>query len=108
MGNANGKFNATTVSLYNALTSYSSARTNHRRLQLRTNRDTSSDGLSHMRSPTTDLPSTPAPNLTAMRLQFTPYADTLKLATPSPDRSQKSNILQEETRCFIGNYRVQA
>eukprot|EP00978_Attheya_sp_CCMP212_P008267 scaffold19359_cov26-Attheya_sp.AAC.1 len=109
MGNANGKFDATTVSLYNRLDliqqrTFESKKTAAKVLtnrsskalflvksgfdkKFRTKRDTSSDGLSHVRSPDTDIPSTPAPNRTSTRLQFTPYSDsTPKLATPSPDK----------------------
>eukprot|EP00978_Attheya_sp_CCMP212_P000820 scaffold1711_cov60-Attheya_sp.AAC.8 len=109
MGNANVKFDATTpVLLYNRLDliqqlTYKSKKTAAKVLtnrsakalflvkssfdkKFRTKRDTSSDGLSHVRSPTTDLPSPPAPNRTSMWLQFTPYADTPKLAAPSADK----------------------
>eukprot|EP00978_Attheya_sp_CCMP212_P017090 scaffold45382_cov59-Attheya_sp.AAC.1 len=96
MGNANGKFDAKTRTFESKKTA-AKVLTNRSAKALflvksgfdkkfRTKRDTSSDGLSHVRSPDTDLPSTPAPNRTSTRLQFTPYSDTPKLATPSPDK----------------------
>eukprot|EP00978_Attheya_sp_CCMP212_P032692 scaffold128824_cov60-Attheya_sp.AAC.1 len=103
MGNANGKFDATTVSYLIQQRTFESKKTAAKVLtnrsakalflvksgfdkKFRTKRDTSSDGLLHVRSPDTDLPSTPAPNRTSTRLQLTPYLDTPKLATPSPDK----------------------
>jgi hypothetical protein len=115
MGNANGKFDATTVALYNRLDliqqrTYESKKT---AAKVMTNRsakalhlvksgfdkkfrhwsDTSSDELSgasktvsnHL--PNTDVPLTPArTNRTSTRLQFTPRDNSPKIATPSPDK----------------------
>ena len=112
MGNANGKFDATTVSVYNRLDlikqhSYDSKKTAavilttrsakalalvrsgfDKKFGTKRKRDDSSDELLSVITPTTDVPSTPLSTRTSMRLQFTPCAGdaTPKLATPSPDK----------------------
>jgi hypothetical protein len=114
MGNLNGKFDASTVAAYTRVDlikrrSYESKKTATEVLTTQSakalsfmrsgfdkkfgsNRSTDSDALLHA-SPSPDNPSTPAPNRSSTRLQFTPCDDGPILATPSPDKNRHDECL---------------